>query len=219
MQRVGGRRDAEDSPQTSAANRSAACRPAGACGSIGRGHGDLERATGFAHHDTTGHDMTAQHKSRGERSFSGATAFAAFAALIPWAVLCCIWAFIFFASLWGTSVAGEEAFAVGFGVVLVVAAIGFCVLAGMAVARRTRFSRGGGFALAVLFAGLWTAAFLAWTISGGLRTLPPLPQPSALIVASGFTMPVAVLGILGLIAVAVFRRSGNSRTAADAVKT
>lgn len=139
--------------------------------------------------------MTAQHEDRGKRSVSGAMALAA---LVPWAVLSCIWAFSFFASLWGTSVAGEEAFAVAFGAVLVVAAIGFCVLAGLAVARRTRFSRGGGIALAVLLTSLWTAAFLAWTISGGLQTLPSLPQPVVLIVVSGFTVPAAALGILGL---------------------
>ncbi len=145
---------------------------------------------------------------------SGATALAA---LIPWAVVSCIWAFIFFASLWGTSVDREEGFAVALGAALAVAAVGLCVLAGLAVARRTRLSRGGGIALAVLLTSSWTAAFLAWTISGGMRAVPSLPPPITLIVVSGFTVPVAALGILGLIVGAVARRRRNSRSAVDAV--
>lgn len=157
--------------------------------------------------------MTAHHEGRGQRVLSGATALAA---LIPWAVVSCIWAFIFFASLWGTSVDREEGFAVALGAALAVAAVGLCVLAGLAVARRTRLSRGGGIALAVLLTSSWTAAFLAWTISDGMRGVPSLPPPVTLIVASGFTVPVAALGILCLVVEAVVRRRRDSRCAADA---
>ncbi len=150
--------------------------------------------------------MVAQHEHRWGRAMSGA---AALFALVPWAVLSWMWGFILFMSLWGTSVRGEENVTAMIAAVLFFAALGFCVLAGLALAHRTRFSRGSGFVVALLVAIVWTGSVVAWMVHGGLSALPPLPTPIWLAVGTGFTVPVAAVGVLVMMVEAAVRRRRN----------
>ncbi|WP_314453113.1 hypothetical protein [uncultured Microbacterium sp.] len=128
------------------------------------------------------------------------------ASFIPWSVLCCVWAVVMFASLWGYSSKGEEWATVVIGLALAGTGVAFSVLAALALARRTRMPRGGAWVLVALVTLAWTVGVFALWGSSVYRHLPDLPWPFSLMVLTGFTVPVAVLGILGLIAVAALRR-------------
>lgn len=142
------------------------------------------------------------------------------ATLVPGAVMCFVWATVILSSLAGDNVKGEEYASVAIGLALGGLGLALCVAAAFVVARRTRLSRGRGFALAALVTLVWTVGVFALWGSGAVLLLAALPGVWALMVLTGFTIPVAVLGILGIVVVVVvrlvWRRTDDGKTPAGA---
>lgn len=132
-----------------------------------------------------------------------ATAFA----IIPWAAFAAILGVACLTTLSGTSDEGEEGITVLFGLVLLAAAGGLCRAAGKALIRLSpRVTVGLGFLLAALIVALWVIGWAMGSASPGEGPPPELPVWASTIALTGFTVPVALVGLLAMLAVALLRR-------------
>lgn len=132
-----------------------------------------------------------------------ATAFA----IIPWAAFAAILGMACLTTLSGTSNGGEEGITVVFGLVLIAAAGGLCRAAGKALTRLSpRVTVGLGFLLAALIVAVWVIGWAMGSASPGEGPPPELPVWASTIALTGFTLPVALVGLLAMLAVALLRR-------------
>jgi len=149
-------------------------------------------------------DLEAVHP---EPSIDRWAGIATASAIIPWAAFAAILGVACFTTLSGTSDEGEEGITVVFGLLLLAAAGGLCRATGKALTRLSRrVTVGLGFMLAALIVSVWV---IGWSIGAASRGESPpseLPVWTSTIVLTGFTLPVALVGLLATLAVALLRR-------------
>ncbi|MCW2166385.1 hypothetical protein B0I12_003557 [Microbacterium hydrothermale] len=131
----------------------------------------------------------------------------ALAALVPFAVLGLIGAVVCLTSLAGTGSGGEEGKTLVLSLLLGAVSVAFCLLAAGASARGGRLSWPRALCLVAFVTILWTAATFGLWGTGALLLVADLPWAFSLMVVTGFTLPVAGLGILGLVVVGIVRRA------------
>ena len=134
-------------------------------------------------------------------------AIALASAIIPWAAFAAVLGVACFTTLSGTSDEGEEGITVVFGLVLLAAAGGLCRAAGKALVRLSRrVTVGLGFTLAALIVAMWVIGWSMGAAPSRQSVSSELPVWASMIVFTGFTLPMAFVGMLAVLSVALLRR-------------